>query len=289
MRHRDRLALARQFLYANARLVDRAAFEVVFEGAPTQRLLRALTAYANPDGGLGHALEADLRTPSSQPLHCETALTMLRQCGVRDAHLAQQVCEFLARIGAPDEGLPAYLPGALDYPAAAHWQGGTGGAPSLPRLLGMVALLDFHGAVHPWLDRARERGRSYLTTAAIDEAHLLLYATQFAAVELTDVERRDTLHRLGDMLVTATYYVPDTPVVVYGLTPLHFAPRPDDPVRQLFDDRVIAQHLDDCAAAQQPDGGWPILFDPPSDAARLEWRGRWTVEALLALRAYGRI
>jgi hypothetical protein len=289
MRCRDPLAQARRFLYANARLVDRATFEVVFEAAPAERLLRALMAYANADGGFGHALEADLRTPMSQPLHTEMALTILQQCGVRDTQVAQRCCEFLAAVADAEAGVPAHLPGALDYPAAAHWQRGFGALPSLARMLGMVALLDYHGAAHAWLDRARAAGRRYLLSAALDEAHLLLYAVQFAALELKGTEQRDTLQRLGAMLNKADYYVPDTPVTRYGLTPLHYAPRPDHAARLLFDDARLASHLDDLLQSQQSDGGWPVRFESPSDAAGLEWRGRWTVEALLVLRAYGRI
>lgn len=48
-------------------------------------------------------------------------------------------------------------------------------------------------------------------------------------------------------------------------------------------------HLDDLLDAQTGDGGWPIRFDPPGEAARGEWRGRWTLEALGVLRAYGRL
>ena len=48
-------------------------------------------------------------------------------------------------------------------------------------------------------------------------------------------------------------------------------------------------HLDALASRQHDDGGWPIAWTPPSPAAEFEWRGRWTLEALLCLRAYGRI
>jgi hypothetical protein len=44
---------------------------------------------------------------------------------------------------------------------------------------------------------------------------------------------------------------------------------------------------------QHPDGGWrmypsaPISWDAPSPAAILEWRGRWTLDAICRLAAYG--
>jgi hypothetical protein len=57
----------------------------------------------------------------------------------------------------------------------------------------------------------------------------------------------------------------------------------------LFEEAELTAHLDALEAAQCEDGGWPISWDPPSAASRLEWRGRWTVEALVTLRAYGRL
>ncbi len=56
-----------------------------------------------------------------------------------------------------------------------------------------------------------------------------------------------------------------------------------------FANDLTEAHLDALAARQQDDGGWPISWTAPSPASEFEWRGRWTLEALLCLRAYGRI
>ncbi len=107
------LARARAFIYANARRVDRAAFEVMFEGAAEAVLVAALDAYRNADGGFGHALEPDLRTPLSQPLHTETALMALKQAGVRRPDIADSCCDYLAQVSRDDGALPAFTRGAL--------------------------------------------------------------------------------------------------------------------------------------------------------------------------------
>jgi len=88
-------------------------------------------------------------------------------------------------------------------------------------------------------------------------------------------------------LFEADHVLLKTPVRIYGLTPLHFAPTPDAPLRALFSDALIAAHLDDLAASQLADGGWPIFWTPPAGAAVAAWRARWTLDALLVLRAYG--
>lgn len=285
----ERWSRARTFLFANARLVDRAAFQVMFERAPADRLVAALESYRNADGGFGHALEPDLRTPLSQPLHTETALAVLKEAGVRRPDIATGCCAFLSGVATTDGALPAFLPGALDYPAAAHWRAGFGAIPTLDRTLGMVALASWHGATHPWLDHAVERCRQHVAHSTIDEAHHLLYAFWFAATVLRGDARRETLVRLRRCLDQVSFYLAATPVARYGLTPLHYAPEPDAAARSLFEDALIDRHLDDLAASQCSDGGWPIRFAPPTEGASIEWRGRFSLDALRTLRAYGRL
>jgi hypothetical protein len=60
------LPAARQFIFANARLLDRYRAAVLLDGAPADAVVQALRAYRNPDGGFGHALEPDVRTPHSE-------------------------------------------------------------------------------------------------------------------------------------------------------------------------------------------------------------------------------
>ena len=52
---------------------------------------------------------------------------------------------------------------------------------------------------------------------------------------------------------------------------------------------MVEAELDRLAAGQQDDGGWTVDFDSYSPAATLEWRGHRTVNALVLLRANGRL
>ena len=63
----DRLARAGEFIWLNARLLERQLFACLFADGPRDPVLSALRAYQNADGGFGNALEADKRCPSSQP------------------------------------------------------------------------------------------------------------------------------------------------------------------------------------------------------------------------------
>jgi hypothetical protein len=47
--------------------------------------------------------------------------------------------------------------------------------------------------------------------------------------------------------------------------------------------------LDALEASQQDDGGWPISFSSPSEAAAWAWCGSWTLDVLRIFRGWGRI
>ncbi len=71
----------------------------------------------------------------------------------------------------------------------------------------------------------------------------------------------------------------------YGLTPLDLAPEPGSRRRSLFTDARLDRRL----ASQQPDGGWPLSRDSPSETSVLEWRGMVTLRVLQTATAYGRL
>jgi hypothetical protein len=57
----------------------------------------------------------------------------------------------------------------------------------------------------------------------------------------------------------------------------------------LFAPELLDAHLDHLASQQQEDGGWPVTWEPPSESALLEWRGRLTVDAVMTLQNYGKL
>ncbi|MFO7742262.1 MAG: hypothetical protein R6X31_08115, partial [Anaerolineae bacterium] len=77
---------ARAFLKAQARPLDRALFEYRFEGATADRVVAKLAQYQNADGGFGHALEPDVRTPSSSALATGIGLTVLKELACSPKH-----------------------------------------------------------------------------------------------------------------------------------------------------------------------------------------------------------
>lgn len=279
------LSRARAFMLTHARLLERRLFEVAFSGADPAAVGAAVRAHLNPDGGLGHALEADLRCSESQPLFVEMGLGALCEAGYRDPALAGRLCAFLAPLADADGLVPPILESALASPHAAHWSAASL-APDLNPTVGICGLLHYQGVAHPWLSRATATCCDRLLSDPPLEAHTLFGATRLAD-HLPDRALADRLYdAIAAALPRANFYIAEAPVQGYGLTPLVFAPRPDSRWRALFSDAQIAGHLEDLRARQQPDGGWSLTWGALGPAAMSTWRGRLTLEAVRTLVAY---
>jgi hypothetical protein len=282
------LERAAEFIWRHARLLERALFACRFRDGPADAVRAAVRAYRNADGGFGHALEPDVRAPDSMPLHCELALAALEAAGIRHPELAGGICAFLDGVAEPSGRVPVVLPAVLDYPRADHWNQPVFTGDSINPTGALVGLLTAQGVTHAWLERATawcwER-----VEQPIEEAHDLLSALTFLR-HAPDRERAAPLaSRTAAQAEKTSWFLADPAATRYGLTPLTLCPTPDALGREAFADGLIEAHLDALAARQQDDGGWPISFQPPSEAARFEWRGRWTLDALETLRAYGRL
>src|SRR5215216_1817901 len=84
---------AARFLAGNARVLDRSRFERLFSGGDARPVRDAVAAFRNSDGGFGHALEPDGRTPASQPAAVAMALGTLDEADAWDEELVAGACE----------------------------------------------------------------------------------------------------------------------------------------------------------------------------------------------------
>ncbi|MHC4451474.1 MAG: hypothetical protein ACYS0E_15285 [Planctomycetota bacterium] len=261
------------FMLTHARTLERR----LFDGSGD-----ALAAYRNADGGYGHALEPDVRTATSQPIHVHFAASMMREEGLSGD---TRIADYLAGVANAEGAIPYIRPDALEKPRAGHWNGDWCLTPSLHATAGIAGALHAIGVQHEWLDRATTWCFREIQAEPDYTGHCLLNV-----FELLDHAPGGTAlwDRAAARLFEADHVLLQTPITTYGLTPLQFAPTPDSPARTLFSDDVIAAHLDYLAAQQGEDGGWPIAWTPPEGAAANAWRGRVTLVALRTLRAYGR-
>ena len=283
----DAFASARKFIITQARLVERLLFSVRFENAAPGSVGRVIAAYQNPDGGLGNALEPDFRCPESQPLFIEVGLAALEVAGCKETGLSASICSFLEKNSGPDGLVPMVFQSALESAHAPHMT--QAGPPALNPTCGICGFLHYQGVQHPWLDRATSTCCRLLLDSPSHEAHEYLSASHLVD-HLPDRQMAQRLYQaIASGLRDSEFFIPDAPVDRYGVTPLHFARTPASPWRVLFSDEQITGHLEDLLGKQQEDGGWPISWQPAGPASACEWRGRWTLEALSTLAAYGYI
>src|SRR4051794_27444335 len=95
---------ATRFLAATGRVLDNRRFERLFRDADAAPVRDAVAAYANPDGGFGHALEPDGRAPGSQPASVAMALRILHEADAWDDALVASACDWLERVAPPEGG-----------------------------------------------------------------------------------------------------------------------------------------------------------------------------------------
>ena len=293
----DAFAAGDRFLLDQARLLERRLFAACFLGQPAELVGNVLLGYQNPDGGFGHALEPDTRCPASLPIYAEVAFQALATAGAagRDAaatHMVLRACEFLASTAAQADaggGVPPAFDVIESVPRAAHWTEWTY-QPGLNPTAGLVGLLYLLGVDHPW----RDAGTGYCwhkleADGLPGDAHGLSEVLTF--LEHVSDQERAAAHAAGLAThlpgVAMLNLDPDAPG--YGLTPLDLAPEAGSRWRSLFRPEVIDAHLDRLLRMQQDDGGWPISWEPPSEAATCEWRGVVTLKALRTLTSYGRL
>ena len=290
------LAAATDFMATHARVLDRRRFELLNGQTDPSGALAALDGYRNPDGGYGWGLEADLRTPESQPGAAFHAFEVFEDIAPATARQAAALCDWLDSVTLPDGGLPMALPLGMTAGSGPWWQAADASESSLQitavtaAAAQRVAGHDPAVAAHPWLERAT---RYCLNAIEAIEQEPFAYVLAFSVHFLDAVydSRRGApalLRRLG------TYVPADGRIRVRGgtedevLRPLDVAPYPDRPARDLFGAEVISADLDRLAALQQDDGGWIVDYLKISPAGSLDWRGHVTVRAIDILRRNGR-
>lgn len=292
MTDNDPFLAADRFLQREGRVLERRLFATLYRGASPDGVVDVLRGYRNDDGGFGHGLEPDKRCPASLPLDVEVALQSLATAGAADPGLLAPACDYLSRVAAEagaGGAVPLALPVIEGFPRAAHLTEWTY-EPGVNPTAGLAGLLHQLGFDHPWRETAGAWCWQRIEAGTLpDEVHGLSEVMVFLA-HVPDRERaaRHAPGVLKQMAAHAMFQAVPTPGE-YGLTPLHVAPTPDAPWRHLFDDAQIEAHLDHLAAAQLPDGSWPVTWEPPGQAALLEWRGMVTLQALRTLTSYGRL
>lgn len=282
----EHVARAEEFIWLNARLLERHLFAYLYRSGPKEPVLTALRAYQNADGGFGNALEPDKRCPESQPIDVETALYVLDRIDAFDDPMVGRTCDFLETITTPDGGVPFSLPSVNRYPHAPWWEIGENPPASINPTASIVSLLIKHRIEHPWVERATAFCWREIPASDSKAFHDLMPMIAFLEQDPDQQRAEEELERLAKRILEPGVVTLDPDESGYVKKPLDWAPIPESFCRRLFDDETIDLHLRAFVDRQQADGGWPISWDAISPATELEWRGMVTIDALRTLQAY---
>jgi hypothetical protein len=279
---------AADFLAAGARVLDRRVYERLFSGGAAEPVRDAVAAYRNADGGFGHALEPDLRTPASQPAAVEMALRIMDLADAWDEGLVRAAVDWLVTIAPAEGGTTFVLPTLSEGPHAPWWAAPEGNPASLIQTGQIAAVLYSRGFAHPWLDGATQVMWSGIEALTEPNGYEMFGVLAFLEHVQDRARAEAAFERVGPLLLSSGLVALDPDAEGETFSPLNFAPRPDSIARPLFDAATIEAHLDHLAGAQRGDGGWMFNWPAWSPAAEADWRGFLTVEALGMLRANGR-
>ncbi len=272
------LRKARDYVYANGVLLERALFSYLLEAGSLEHLHTCLLAYKNPDGGWGHGLEHDLKAPDSHPAALEYLLGTLSRYAIPIGNLLDSTPEWVESMQLADGSLrnPASL---SEYPIAPWWQE-WGGQTKPDSIVGQLTRL---GLVTPNLAATtRQWVQANVTLESIAANDWLFmgyhaYDYFMHVDDFPDVEP----YRAAVMqnLVACAAQMP--PKQYYDL--FAFATAPDTPLAQALPAGFIDRCLDHFESTQRDDGGW-------DDQHGLgHWQPRVTIDVLMALKQFGRL
>jgi len=300
----ERAAQARQFIMSQARPLDRALYQLQFEGGSPEAVLAELEAYQNPDGGFGKALEPDLRAPESSVVATLQAFRVFLTLKTPPDHpMVRQALAFLAASFDDSTATWRIVPPTTDaHPHAPWWNQTTldkvfGGGRINPRAEVLANLWAFAPSPFP-LDRRLAVTRdllSALESAAPPEAvggiegGARLYESHALPAEL-----QDRLYASLVRLIPATVEQDPAKWPQYCLKPLWLVRTPQSPFAPLLAESV-ERNLDYEIEHQSADGSWRPhwswqgSYPETWPVAEREWSGALTVQTLETLRAFGRL
>lgn len=295
-------ARARQFINEKGRPLERALADFHFDSGAAAAVLQALGPYQNDDGGFGNALEPDLRLADSSAIATSVGFHLLKQVGAPgDSEAVQRGIDYLkATLDAEKKVWPIIPPAADGVPRAPWWDYAKsaenfGDFMVNPRADLVSSLLHYAEEVDgAWLQVILDDTLVHLPdgSAEIDMHDLMCYYSLARALPPAEAET------VWDKLAAAAGSIVERDPAKwagYGARPLGLAPVPDTPVAEALGDELLGLNLDYLIDDQHGDGSWlPTwswfgAYEEDWPQARAEWCSRLTLDALLALSAYGRL
>ena len=294
---------AKTFVMEQGRDLDRALLAFHFEDGTADDVLTALAAYQNDDGGFGHGLEPDLRTPASSVIATTVAFQNFRSLRVPADHplVHRGIAYLLETYDVSRQVWPIIPPEVEDAPHAPWWdyassEAGFGGFLVNPRVEIVGYLHDYCGIVPTdLLDRLTAAVFEHLESLPDEvEMHdIICFVSLAETAALPESYRERIWAKLARAAEHGVAREPEE-LTGYVLKPLYLVSSPDSRLATGLADEV-AMNLDFEIEQQGEDGAWSPNFSwgdqhPEAwEVAKREWQARMTLKNLRVLRDFGRI
>jgi hypothetical protein len=292
---------AADFIAGNARPLEKAQFDLHFGAGSVEDVLTELVKFQNDDGGFGHAVEPDVRMPSSSPFITSVAFQVLTELDVSAGHpmVRDGIAYFERSYADSIGGWDPTGPKVDEHPRAPWWNYST-----VEGRLDPIKQSNPGAEIVGYLHRYQEvTSEGFVAAATLDamqtfeelpedmEVHSMMCFMRLAELGPSSV-REQLLPKLrrGVRLVVGTSAAE---WAAYGGRPLWFAGSPDCLLaNELVDSIQIQQDYE--IDTQTKDGSWMPnwawgQYEDVWEKAKLEWAGYLTLRNLLALRAWGRL
>ena len=274
---------ARDFIYSNARLIERHLFSFQFEDGAADMVERALSGYQHANRLFGFGLEPDKRASAPQPVDQAFAMEILDAIGASRGRF-EAICDSLHHLTNADGGLPFSHQSVEAAPHAAWWACASSQPSSINPTGVILSFLWKSGLDHPWMKNAEDFCWDALNQLQVTSAHSIQNGLAFLAAHPDQQRAGQAFKGLRELVRGATCFDPYSEEYVFS--PLIFAPSPKSPATRFFSNDEIQPHLQFMISQQQEDGGWPINWPPLSQGVMSECRAIVTLRNLNILRAY---
>lgn len=274
------------WLKRNARPLECARWEYLFEDGSKDKVLQKLSAYQNSDGGFGHGLEPDFLMPHSSAIATWTACQILMEVGV-DEHnsIVKSTIQYLLHSYDDNLGLwKTVTPEHNQYPHAPHWHY-TEGVQDSWMFNPSVELAAYLVHWSPEGSEGEKLGRKVIEHAkerlfacsemGFHEVNNYQKLIEILKERLPDIEViSEKVHALAEQCISTE---PETWGKSYKALPLHMIFSKKDALYEKYKD-LVNKNLDYLKSSIQEDGVWDITWEwgeyPESFyIARQQWRG----------------
>lgn len=287
---------AKEFIKKKARPIDLAVYNYYFENGSKEAVINELMKYQNPDGGFGHALEADNWNPNSNPIATNDAIITLYSIKAidKDSEIVKGIIKYIDSLDSFDKEKKCWLfaiDSNKDYPHAIWWEKKDDGINSYNPTVSLASFMLSYGINNAFYQNIIKDAYIYLKDGkeiGSDSIKCYMLSYEFLSeskitniVDLTEYKKLID-KRLIDIICkdTSKYGVEyvATPSSYFNKTYSDFK---TDEICQLIETEKAILFKQ-----QKEDGGFDITWKwytsyKEFEKAREDWRGRITIEKLL--------